>query len=393
MQRDIMTKKVWLSWQLGSTSGWGILGLNIFLHWATRDDIAPIMAYAITNDALSAVDPLRLSVVSKAIAASNDLADAIAKTPGSRIDFDGTVIDPIAQKEGPTRIFGKRNIGRCIFENANVSSFQLDKFDALLCGSTWSAEIVRKQTGREVEVIFEGIDPSIFCPGPRSGILDQDKFYIFSGGKVELRKGQDLVLRAFSQFSRRHSDAVLVTAWHSPWPKYAAGFKGTLNAPLELDEKGFVNIKKWVADNGIDPSHVVEIFNTPHQLMPTLLREMHAALQPSRGESCTNLPAMEAMACGVPVIIADNTGMKDLITEDNCVRLSNQGTVPQRSPDYSTAGWGESSVDEIVEALEMLYADRERREAIGASGSRWIREHRTWQIHATKLKDLVLSLD
>jgi glycosyltransferase involved in cell wall biosynthesis len=389
------TKAVWLGWELNSKSGWGILGLNLFFQWATRADIAPIMAYAIDNEALWLVDPLRLSAVSKAIAVSNNFANVVAKTPGPRVDFDGTVIDPISQPDRPSRIFGRRNIGRCIFDNANIANFEghLGKFDALLCGSNWNADIIREQTGRAVKVIFEGIDPSLFCPGPRSGVMDPDKFYIFSGGKVEPRKGQDLVLRAFKEFSKRHDNAVLVTAWHSPWPKISVGFKGTLDAPLTLDDKGFVNIKKWVTDNGIEPSRVVEIYNTPNQLMPTLLREMHVALQPSRAESCTNLPAMEAMACGVPVIVGDNTGMKDLITEDNCVRLCNQGMVPQASPNYSTAGWGESSVDEIVEALEMLYADQHRREAIGATGARWIREHRTWQRHAAQLKDFVLSLD
>ncbi len=391
-----MTRKaVWLGWQISSRSGWGILGLNVFFQWAVRADITPLMAFPIDKETLSLIDPLRLSVVSKAIEASNEFVDVVAKTPGPRVDLDGTVIELIAPYDLPTRIFGKRNIGRCIFENANVAAFEgrLGKFDALLCGSNWNADLLRKETGRTVTVIFEGIDPSLFCPGARSGIMDPDKFYIFSGGKVELRKGQDLVLRAFKEFSRRHDNAVLVTAWHSPWPKISAGFKGTLDAPLELDDKGLVNIKKWVTDNGIDPSRVIEIFSTPNQLMPTLLREIHVALQPSRAEACTNLPAMEAMACGVPVIVGDNTGMKDLITEDNCVRLSVQGIVPQRKPNYSTAGWGESSVDEIVEALEMLYVDRQRREAIGAAGSRWIHEHRTWQIHAAQLKDFVLSLD
>ncbi len=390
-----MTRKaVWLSWGLDSKSGWGILGLNLFFQWATRADIIPLMA-AIDNEALWLVDPLRLSAVAKAIAVSTTFADAVAKSPGPRVNIDGTVIDPISQPDPPTRIFGKRNIGRCIFENTNIADFasHLGKFDALLCGSNWNADILRKQTGHAVNVIFEGIDPSLFCPGTRSGVMDPDKFYIFSGGKVELRKGQDLVLRAFKEFSKRYDNAVLVTAWHSPWPNISDGFKGTLDVPLELDDKGFVNIKKWVADNGIDPSRVVEIYSTPNQLMPTLLREMHVALHPSRAESCTNLPAMEAMACGVPVIVGDNTGMKDLITEGNCVRLCTQGIVPQRSPNYSTAGWGESSVDEIVEALEMLYVDRQRRDAIGAMGSRWIREHRTWQIHAAQLKDFVLSLD
>ena len=273
------------------------------------------------KETLSLIDPLRLSVVSKAIEASNHFVDVVAKTPGPRVDLDGTVIELVAPYDLPTRVFGKRNIGRCIFENANVAAFEgrLGKFDALLCGSNWNANILREQTGRDAGVIFEGIDPSLFCPGARSGIMDPDKFYIFSGGKVELRKGQDLVLRAFKEFSRRHDNAVLVTAWHSPWPKISAGFKGTLDAPLELDDKGLVNIKKWVTDNGIDPSRVIEIFSTPNQLMPTLLREIHVALQPSRAEACTNLPAMEAMACGVPVIVGDNTGMKDLITEDNCV--------------------------------------------------------------------------
>ena len=391
-----MTKKaVLLNWELNSKSGWGILALNLFFQWATRADITPLMAYAIYNVALSLVDPLRLSAVSKTIEVSNNFADGVAKTPGARVDFEGTVIDPISHPDLPTRIFGKRNIGRCIFENTNIASLvgRLGKFDALLCGSNWNADILRRQTGRAVNVIFEGIDPSLFCPGARSGIMDPAKFYIFSGGKVEFRKGQDLVLRAFKEFSKRHDNAVLVTAWHSPWPRISVGFKGTLDAPLELDDKGFVNIKKWVSDNGIDASRVVEIYSTPNQLMPTLLREMHVALQPSRAEACTNLPAMEAMACGVPVIVGENTGMRDLITEDNCVRLSGQRMVPQQSPSHSTAGWGESSVDEIVEALEMLYVDRERREGIGATGSRWIREHRTWQMHAEQLKDFVLSLD
>ena len=386
-----MSWKVLLSWELSSRSGWGVLGLNLFCQWAARADIMPVMVYRVPEEAVALVDPLRRSVISKALEASNEISDALTNIPGSHVDFDGTVIDPIAQNGKPTRVFGKSNIGRCIFVSTNIANFQLDKFDTLLCASTWNAEVVRRGTGRDVEVIFEGIDPSLFCPGPRSGILNPDRFYVFSGGKVEFRKGQDLVLRAFREFSRRHADAVLVTAWHSPWPTLAARFRGTLEAALELDENGLVNIKKWAADNGVDPARVVEIFSTPNQMMPTLLREMHVALQPSRAEPCTNLIAMEAMACGVPVIVGDNTGMKDLITGDNCVPLSRQDPVPPPSPTDGTVGWGESSVDEMVAALEMLHADAKRREAIGVTGAQWIREHRTWEMHASRLKDLILS--
>ena len=268
----------------------------------------------------------------------------------------------------------------------------LASFDALLCGSNWNAEIIRARTGRSPKVIFEGIDQSLFCPGPRSGLIDPANFYIFSGGKIEFRKGQDLVLRAFREFSRRQADAILITAWHSPWPRISLGFKGTLDAPLELDANGILDVKKWVADNGIDPSKVVEIFSIPNQLMPMILRECDVALQPSRAEACTNLPVKEAMACGVPVIVGDNTGMKDLIEEENCVPLRSQAPVEPQGR-QRTDGWGESSVDEIVDALETLYAEPHRRTAIGNTAARWIHANRTWQRHAAELKDFVLSLD
>ena len=388
-------KAVWLSWELNNKSGWGILGLNLFFQWATDNDLIPLSASSIGNDTLLLVDPLRLSVVSRAIKVSNDFAEVVARTPGPHVKLDATVIDPISQSDRPSRLFGKRNIGRCIFENTKVASFEehFGKFDALLCASNWNADLIRERAKQQVNVIFEGIDPSLFCPGSRSGLMDPAKFYIFSGGKVEFRKGQDLVLRAFREFSKRHRDAVLVTAWHSPWPHISKGFKGTLEAPLELDDRGLLNIKKWTSDNGIDPSRVIEIFSTPNALMPTILREMHVALQPSRAEPCTNLPVMEAMGCGVPVIVGDNTGMKDLITGDNCVPLLEQREVPDQGDDYLTAGWGESNVDEIVEALERVYSDPQRRETLGANASRWIREHRTWHQHAAELKDLVLSLE
>jgi hypothetical protein len=60
---------------------------------------------------------------------------------------------------------------------------------------------------------------------------------VFSGGKLEHRKGQDLVIRAFVRFVQRHPDAVLVTAWGSLG--YATGVTSsniarTLGILLEL---------------------------------------------------------------------------------------------------------------------------------------------------------------
>jgi len=127
----------------------------------------------------------------------------------------------------------------------------------------------------------------------------------------------------------------------------------------------------------------------PNQMIPFILREMHCSLQPSRAEGCTNLVAMEAMACGIPVIVANNTGVKDLIAGSNCVALMQQGPVVHPD-DRGTEGWGESDVDEIVAALESLYQSLEMRRSVGAAAAEFMRP-RTWAKHADELARVVLA--
>jgi hypothetical protein len=45
----------------------------------------------------------------------------------------------------------------------------------------------------------------------------EDQFVIFSGGKFELRKGQDIVIKAFQIFHDKHKDALLVNSWFNQW--------------------------------------------------------------------------------------------------------------------------------------------------------------------------------
>ena len=389
-----MARRVFLNWQAGVTFGWGILGLNIFLHWARDAELRPLMGRPIGMHDLAAVNPLAVLAALPAIRDSNNFLAQLAKAQTPQQTLDLTVIDALANGLNPSPLRGKANIARCVFEDTKLGPLdaKLGKFDALLCASNWNARLLQERSAKPVRVIFEGVDPALFHPGPKSGILDPGRFYIFSGGKVEYRKGQDLVLLAFKEFARRHDDAVLVTAWHSPWSHIAAGFKGRLAAPLAFDKDGVAQIDKWVADNGIAPGKVIDVGQIPNPLMPAVLREMDCALQPSRAEACTNLPAKEAMACGIPVIVADNTGVKDLIDGDNCIALRRQAPVAGFG-EWETAGWGESDVEEIVAGLERLYADAAQRRRIGLQGAGWIlAQGRTWQEHAKQLKELVFSL-
>jgi glycosyltransferase involved in cell wall biosynthesis len=386
---------VLLDWPASNIHGWGILGLNIFAAWAQDRDLQPLMGAPIAESILAGYDEARVLALGEAIDESNRFQPSLARfrAAAARIDM------PIVKGFGnglvdPGGVIGTPNIGRCIFEDTNLEGLdgKLANCDVVLCASRFNADLLKSKSKKRVEIIHEGVDSSLFRPGPRTGLLDQSKFYIFSGGKVEYRKGHDLVLLAFKEFSRRHDDAVLVTAWHSPWPQLSVGFKGKASAPLELAADGTIHVKKWVAMNGINPDKVIEIKQIANQNMPGVLCDMDCALFVSRAEACTNLPAKEAMACGIPVIVAANTGVKDIIDGGNCLALTRQKPIHDFT-ECGTEQWGESDVEEILQALERLYADSSYRHKMGREGAAWILQRgRTWANHARQLKSLIMSL-
>lgn len=390
-------QKVLMRWQASSFFGWGVAGMNLFELWAGDPDIQPLMGETIIPRLFAGIDPLRHTVIQPAVTASNQFLEAL--TAGKLnlrehgvvvIDGFGNAFAPVVKHNGQP---GVRNVAKCVFEDTRIRETQrIESYDGLLCASEWCAGMLRAVTDKPVVTIHEAVDRSLFFPGPRSGILDPECFYVFTGGKVEYRKAQDLVIMAFREFAARHDDAVLVATWNSPWPEFAAGFQGNLPAPLRLGPNGALDLRRWVTENGISPHQFIELPMTPNFVMPMILREMDCSLQVSRCEGGTNLPAKEAMACGVPVIVANNTGTKEIIDGDNCVALTSQDRVTGE-PETGTDGWGESRVEEIVAALEKLYSDTQMRKRIGARGAQWIVEHRrTWQDHASDLKDYVLGL-
>jgi glycosyltransferase involved in cell wall biosynthesis len=200
------------------------------------------------------------------------------------------------------------------------------------------------------------------------------------------------VMAAFKIFAKRHPEATLVTAWHSPWPHLARSLDQTgVAAPVAFDKDGSLDVRAWAAANEIAAEQIIDLRNVPNVSLPSVLREMDAAVFANRSEGGTNLVAMECMACGLPVVLSRNTGHLDLIKDDNCYPLDDQRAVENRWTSVGdVACWGESQVGEVVERLEQIFADRATARKRGLRAARMM-QRLTWADTARQMKDVVLK--
>ncbi|MBI3792856.1 MAG: glycosyltransferase family 4 protein, partial [Gemmatimonadetes bacterium] len=288
-----------------------------------------------------------------------------------------------------------------VYRNAGIAFLEDTAFDAattrrargydlLVAGSRWNAELLASLGGPPVACVWQGVDPLVFQPRPRSQRF-ADRFVVFSGGKLEYRKGQDLVVAAFRIFQARHPEALLVTAWHNLWPETMRGLDAMGHVRGLPDvTAGRLDVTGWLVDNGIPAEAVHDLGVVTPAETAHALRACDVALFPNRAEGGTNLVAMEAMACGVPAIVAANTGQRDLLTPGGAIALERQGAVRAVAPYRGTAAWGESDLDEIVAALELAWADRDAARARGLAGAAHVGAW-TWTRQVNALLDVVLD--
>lgn len=383
-----------IGWQIGAASGWGIYGTNLALHLLCGDAapstfeplplLPPADSVPLPPLHQKLLQPMfeRAAIVGATIAQNPHVNFPILKGLGNQF-----ITAPILD-----RLQGTRNFGVIFFEEPDLDAAALERakrFDRIITGSTWNADVLKSYGLTQVDTVFQGVDPTLFYPAARSGLLNDSakrrqsqRFVIFSGGKLEYRKGQDIVVRAFREFHDRHPDALLLTAWHNFWANtmrgldqsgYVQGIPAVVSDRLQLGE--------WLIANGIPETAFIDLGIVPNALVAQILREADVALFPNRCEGGTNLAAMESLACGVPTILSANTGHLDLLG-NHCYALRSQSPVLNRS------GWGESDVEEILATLEAVYTDRTAAQQRGLAAARFMQDW-SWNRQIDRLVSIV----
>jgi len=374
-----------LNWQLGLSTGWGVLGLNVARAMELDGGFKPVpLAQAEPIDCeRSEFEPM-VNQLNARVHQVRQMFDAgqpgtlrcefpVLHSLGNNIHLEGLPKQLEVDSEGSV------NYAICVFEYDLSNEFTLEnaaKFELVFGGCRWNQEVLKEHGVPNTDLFLHGVDSGLFYPRRKK---NQNRFIVFSGGKLEYRKGQDIVVAAFRQFAKRHADAVLATVWNNPWIDSAESIAlgGHVDEELGVDENGCLRIEEWAIRNGISPSQIVDFGTVPNESMPELYSQASVAVFASRCEGGTNMMAMEAMASGVPCILSANTGHLDLMTEDNCYPLLEQTQLTTQNL-TGKEDWRESNVDELVDALERVYQDRDEANMRSAQGAKFMGDW-TWK--------------
>ena len=247
--------------------------------------------------------------------------------------------------------------------------------DEIWTPSTWSRQsfINSGLPADKVQVISNGIDPRLHTPfGPRKEIKAKSFRFLFVGGTI-FRKGIDVLLQAYVQSFSASDDVTLII-------KDLGGdsfYKGQ-------------TAKEIIADiqSQTDSPDILYISETySDEEMAELYRSCDVFISTYRGEGFC-LPALEAMANGLPVIVTKGGATDDFIDETVGLLIDSSpfeiGNSIANHELTDIAFMLQPSFDDTIHCLKYAYSHPELIRALGINGAYRARTQWTWRSSALK---------
>jgi D-inositol-3-phosphate glycosyltransferase len=212
----------------------------------------------------------------------------------------------------------------------------------------------------KIEIIAPGVEHAFFAPGDRKGArnaidLPLDSPVLLFVGRIQPLKGPDVAVRALAALNR--PDALLLIVGGASGLEGAGEMRRLQGLITELGIEGQVRF--------IEPQ--------PHHILSTYYRAADVVLVPSRSESF-GLVALEASACGIPVVASGVGGLLTLVDHgDNGFLVDDRD--PQLYAKY------------IAEILD----DPQQAALMGARGAMRARQY-TWGFAAARLRRVYADL-
>ena len=212
----------------------------------------------------------------------------------------------------------------------------------------------------QIEIVAPGVEHAFFAPRDRGGAraaldLPNDVPVLLFVGRIQPLKGPDVAIRALHELGR--PDVLLLVVGGASG---AAGDGELEQAHQLVDELGLHDQVQFVPPQ-------------PHHILSTYYRAADVVVVPSRSESF-GLVALEAAACGVPVVASAVGGLQSLVDHGETGFL-----VTQRDPKaFATA---------IAQILDDPLLAATMSTAAATRASRY-----TWSFAAARLRRLYTDL-
>lgn len=262
--------------------GYGVAGLNILKALQKKAEVS-------------------LFVIGQPQVTNQADADAVRKGIQTSQDFDhyAPCIKIWHQNQMAERIGSGKFIGFPIFELDlfnNQEKHHLHSCEHLFVCSEWAKQVCLNNLHfgeHRVHVVPLGVDAELFPPAP---VRQGDKTIFFNCGKWEVRKGHDILMKAFETVLGHGEDAELWMMCSNPFnsPEEDARWHQLYNHPkVKLIPRAETQ---------------AEVYN--------IMSQVDCGVFPSRGEGW-NLELLEMMSAGKHVIATNYAAHTEFCTKEN----------------------------------------------------------------------------
>jgi len=267
---------------------------------------------------------------------------------GKSYDYDSPSIKIWHQFALSEHVGRGLNVGFPIFELDTFTEqekHQILSTDKLFVCSKWAKQIVEKETKHQnVCVVPLGVDSSVFFPSTSE--KKDNTYRFFNCGKIEIRKGHDILLDIFNKTFTKDDDVELNVMFYNPfmtqeenqqWINYYE------NSPLRNKVKIIPPVKT-------------------NREVASIMREMDCGIFPSHTEGW-GLENLEMLACGKPIITTNYSAHTEYCNKDNAYLIEIDEVEPAYDGKwfFKQGNWakiGQKQIDQCAVWMKHCYDNK-----------------------------------
>lgn len=236
-----------------------------------------------------------------------------------------------------------RNFAYCVWEGDKVPSSFIEEFlnpdiEKILIPSNHTKQAILNVTDNEeiikkIKIIPHGVDLNLFKPEKKP-----DKFtFVANKGfrNLEDRGGIQYLIEAFMQEFKKGEAELFIKIN----PSY-----------------GVVNLNELMKKYSHPEMPLVKINaeNIPYKLMNKIYNQGHVFVSPTRADAF-NIPCLEAIACGLPVLTTNFGGQTDFVNEENGWLIGGELKEVEHECMYEGIKWLTPNISDLKKALRTIY--------------------------------------